>query len=352
MEIHEVQYFALNGTILLSSFALDLLLGDPRWLPHPVRAIGWTIQRTEAVLRRFTKTPSAEKAAGVLLVVVIVSLVFLLSHVLILSFFRISFSIGFALSVLLAWTTLAAKDLGNAAKAVLRHLDSGEIEQARTALSMIVGRDTGHLDEQEIARAAVETVAENTSDGVIAPLFYLALGGPALALAYKAVNTLDSMVGYRNARYINFGWAAARADDVANFIPARIAAILICLAADMLRGLHAVISPSPRTSPSRGEGVSELRILNIALHSPWHIMLRDGGKHPSPNSGYPEAAMAGALGIRLGGEATYGGKASSKPFIGDAMSHLDKKHIEKSVELMYCTTSFAVLGVAAILFLV
>ncbi len=185
------------------------------------------------VLRRFAITPLAEKAAGVLLVVLIVSLVSFLSHFLIFTSSRISLSLGFALSVLLAYTTLAARDLGNAAKGVLRHLDAGEIARARTGLSMIVGRDTADLDDQEIARAVVETVAENTSDGVIAPLFYLAIGGPVLALAYKAVNTLDSMVGYRNERYINFGWAAARVDDVANFIPARITAVLICLAAEI-----------------------------------------------------------------------------------------------------------------------
>lgn len=330
-----MQHFALNVTILLSAFALDLILGDPRWLPHPVRGIGWTIQRTETVLRRFAKTPIAEKAAGVLLVVLIVSLVSFLSQFLILSFFRISHSFGFALSVLLAYTTLAARDLGNAAKAVLRHLDAGEIVQARTGLSMIVGRDTVDLDDQEIARAVVETVAENTSDGVIAPLFYLAMGGPALALAYKAVNTLDSMVGYRNEKYINFGWAAARVDDVANFIPARITAVLICLVAN----LFSIYNSAFRTPHS-------------ALHAPWHIILRDGNKHPSPNSGYPEAAMAGALGVRLGGPGAYAGIPSLKPFIGEAINRLDKKHIEKSVHLMYCTTSFAVLGAAAMMFLI
>jgi len=335
-----VPHHALNGTILLSAFILDLILGDPRWLPHPVRAIGWTIRRTETVLRRFTKTQLTEKAAGVLLVVLMVSLVYFLSQFLIFSFSRLSHAIGFVLSVLLAYTALAARDLGNAAKAVLRHLDAGEIEQARTRLSMIVGRDTADLDEQEIARAAVETVAENTSDGVIAPLFYLALGGPALALAYKAVNTLDSMVGYRNEKYINFGWAAARVDDAANFIPARITAVLICLSSEFLRGLKTLATIAAAVNPQS------------KITSPWHIMLRDGNKHPSPNSGYPEAAMAGALGIRLGGPGTYGGKPNLKPFIGEAISRIDKKHIEKSVRLMYCTTSFAVLGAAAILFLI
>lgn len=329
-----MRYFDLDATILLSAFALDLILGDPRWLPHPVRAMGWTIRRTETVLRRFAKTPLAEKTAGVLLVVLLVSLVFLLSQFLILAFFRISFLFGFALSVLLASTTLAARDLGSAAKAVLERLDAGEIEQARAGLSMIVGRDTAELDEQDIARAVVETVAENSSDGVIAPLFYLALGGPALALAYKAVNTLDSMVGYRNETYINFGWAAARVDDVANYLPARITAVLICLVSN----LFSIYNSAFRTPRS-------------AFHAPWHILRRDGIKHPSPNSGYPEAAMAGALGIRLGGPAFYGGKPCLKPFIGDAINRIDKKHIEKSVQLMYCTTSFAVLVAAAALFL-
>ena len=346
-----MSHSSLYGIILLSAFFLDLSLGDPRWFPHPVRGIGWMIQRTEAVLRRFTRTPLAEKAAGVLLVIIIVSLVSFLAQFLILSAFRISRVAGLALSVLLAYTTLAARDLGNSAKAVLRQLDAGDIQQARTALSMIVGRDTANLDEKEIVRAVVETVAENTSDGVIAPLFYLAIGGPALALAYKAVNTLDSMVGYRNDTYLNFGWAAARVDDIANFIPARITALLLCLAADISRGLNAVVSPSPQPSPCRAEGLSELSTPNFALKSPWHIMLRDGNKHPSPNSGYPEAAMAGALGIRLGGPCTYGGQPSLKPSIGEAISRLDKKHIEKSVNLMYCTCSFAVLVAAVTQFL-
>jgi adenosylcobinamide-phosphate synthase len=201
------------------------------------------IERTETVLRHFTKTPFAEKAASVFLVVLIVSLVSFLSQFLIISFFRISLSFGVALSVFLAYTTFAARELGNAAKAVLRHLDAGEITQARTGLSMIVGRDTVDLNGQEIARAVVETVAENTSDGMIAPLFTRTMGEPALSLVYKAVNTLDPMVGYLNEKYINFGWAAARVDDVANFIPARITAVLICLATEILRGLDAIFPP-------------------------------------------------------------------------------------------------------------
>ncbi len=352
-------YYALNGLIILSAYVLDRILGDPRWFPHPVRGIGWMIRRTETVLRRFTKTPSAEKIAGVILVILVISLVLITSQFLIASFFRLSVYPGFILSVLLASTTLATRGLGDAAKAVLRRLDAGDLAQARTELSMIVGRDTANLDEKEIARAVVETVAENASDGVIAPLFYLAIGGPALALAYKAVNTLDSMVGYKNEKYINFGWAAARLDDVANYIPARLTAVMICLASN---GYSLLNSAPPalagplvnaggrlRTPCTRGSARKRWgQAPHSAFKSPWRIMLRDGKNHPSPNSGYPEAAMAGALGIRLGGQSAYAGQPSLKPYIGEARSPLDKKHIEKSVQLMYCATSFAALGAAVI----
>ena len=332
--MHTLPQYAINGAVILSAYIMDLVLGDPRWFPHPVRGIGWMIQRTERVLRRFVKNPLAEKAAGVLLVILVISLVVITAQFLILFSFRLSISAGYIVSVLLAFTTLAARGLGDAAKAVLSRLDAGDIAQARAELSLIVGRDTANLDEQEIARAVIETVAENASDGVVAPLFYLAIGGPALALAYKAVNTLDSMVGYKNERYINFGWAAARLDDAANYVPARITAVLICCVSNVFSFLN-----------------SAFRIPHSAFRSPWRIMLRDGKNHPSPNSGYPEAAMAGALGIRLGGQSTYAGRPSLKPCIGEALSRIDKKHIEKSVQLMYCATSFAALGAVGILFL-
>ncbi len=331
----------MAGLIIVIAFILDLVFGDPRWLPHPVRIIGWLIQRTEILLRRFAKTPKAEKAAGVILVMVIVLPVYFLSCLLILSASSFSLYLGFAVSALMAYTTLAARGLADAARAVLTHLNTGDIKQARKQLSMIVGRDTENLDEKEIFRAVVETVAENASDGVVAPLFYMALGGPALAMAYKAVNTLDSMVGYKNGRYINFGWASARLDDAANFIPARITAVLICLASGLLRRLKPAATPSPQPSPPRGEGDS-------AFLTPWRVMLRDGRNHPSPNSGYPEAAMAGALGVRLGGQSTYGGRLSRKPFIGNGPPVLDKKDVEKSLRLMYCASLFAALGAVAV----
>jgi adenosylcobinamide-phosphate synthase len=308
----------MPASMILTAFILDLLLGDPPWLPHPVRGIGWLIKRSEMVLRRFTRSPGSEKIAGILLVLLIVLTVYGFSAVLL--FFASSFSsfLGFIAAVFLAYTTLAARDLARSARNVLVHLEDGDIVGARQALSMIVGRDTADLDEQGIMRAVVETVAENTSDGVIAPLFYLALGGPALAMAYKAVNTLDSMVGYRNAAYKNFGWAAARLDDLANFVPARITAVLLLLAAWCLPGASG--------------------------RNAFRISCRDGRKHASPNSGYPEAAVAGALGLRLGGPSTYGGLLLDKPHIGDGSGDFDKKCIEKSIRLMYCASTFAVLA--------
>lgn len=304
--------------VILSAFFLDLVLGDPQWLPHPVRGIGWLIDRIEKVLRRFTRSPRSEKRAGVFLVMLIVLPVYGFSALLLFAASSYSSMLGFIVAVLLAYTTLAARDLARSARNVFVHLEGGDIAGARHALSMIVGRDTAELDEQAITRAVVETVAENASDGVVAPLFYLAIGGPALAMAYKAVNTLDSMIGYKNAVYKNFGWAAARLDDLANFVPARITAVLLSLAACCLPGASG--------------------------RNAFRISLRDGRNHASPNSGYPEAAVAGALGMRLGGPSAYGGLVLAKPYIGDARDVFDKKYIEMSIRLMYCATTFAVLA--------
>ncbi len=327
----------MNGFIILSAFVLDRLFGDPRWLPHPIRGIGLLIERLETLFRRWARSAFAETCAGVVLVIVTVSIVYFTARLLALSAFRLSPAFGFIVAAILASTTIAARGLADAARSVFDKLEGGDIASARRELAMIVGRDTAELDEREISRAVIETVAENASDGVIAPLLYLAIGGPALALAYKAVNTLDSMVGYKNERYRRFGWAAARLDDIANFIPARITAVLICLTADIARRL----APSPQPSAQGEEGDS-------AFPSPWSIMLRDGRNHPSPNSGYPEAAMAGALGVRLGGPSSYGGQLGVKPFIGDAMFPIDKKYIEKSVRLMYSTSLLAACGAASL----
>ncbi len=296
--------------------------------------MGWIIEKIERGLRRFAQTSYKEKVAGIFLVVITVSLTYALAEMIIRLFFRLSPQFGTIISILLAFTTLAARSLADAAQGVLRKLENLDIALARRELSLIVGRDTERLDDTEICRAVIETVAENTSDGVVAPLFYLMIGGPALALAYKAVNTLDSMIGYKNEKYINFGWAAARLDDAVNYIPARITAVMICLASDIQR-LERILSPN-----------SELRTLSFQLYSGWSTLLRDGGKHPSPNSGYPEAAVAGALGIRLGGPSSYGGLKSTKPYIGTKRHRITKKHVEMSVRLMYSSSLLAALVVS------
>jgi adenosylcobinamide-phosphate synthase len=325
----------MDGIVILAAFIVDFIFGDPHWLPHPVRGIGWLVQRGESFLRNHARSPGAEKNAGIVLVVFVVATTYALTYLTVRLAFVLSPLLGVLVSILIAYTTIAARDLSRAARKVLAGLSSHDLIGARRDLQMIVGRDTEGLGEKEIARAVIETVAENTSDGVIAPIFYLAVGGPPLAMAYKAINTLDSMIGYKNKEYINFGRAAAKMDDVANFLPARIAAGLLCLASN--------ISSLFASAFSRGKST---------LSGPWKIMVRDGRNHPSPNSGYPEAAMAGALGVRLGGPSAYGGVVSRKPFLGDEGGSLDKKSIEKSLLFMYSASLLAVaasiLGLAAV----
>ncbi len=292
-----------SSIILLCAFLLDLLIGDPRWLPHPVRIIGRAITSGEALLRRFCTSPVQERRAGALLVLLITGLatvgaicvqwgIGLLSV-------HLSAQLGAALMVCFVATTIATRELIGSVQLVVKTAKAGKLADARRHLSMIVGRDTEHLAERDVIRAALETLAENLSDGVIAPLFYLAIGGFPAAMAYKAVNTLDSMVGYKNDRYLHFGWAAARLDDVANYLPARITGLLIVTAA-FITGLFA------KSGSPIGRAARSLRILR-----------RDGRNHTSPNSGIPEAALAGALGVRMGGPSLYGGRIVEKPSIGE-----------------------------------
>jgi adenosylcobinamide-phosphate synthase len=241
-----------------------------------------------------------------LLIVVVVT--YVLVFLLLKGAYSVSPYVGFAVAAVLSWTCLAAHSLHRESKLVANRLLAGDLEGARCCLSRIVGRDTEQLDEPEIWRALVETVAENTSDGVIAPLFYLMLGGPALGLAYKAVNTLDSMVGYKNAAYIRFGWASARFDDIVNYLPARLTGTLMALAAPLA-------------------GLSGRNALSM--------MLRDGRNHSSPNSGIPEAAAAGALGVQLGGTNRYFGAVVEKPTIGDPARELSAASYRGVIRLMY-----------------
>lgn len=291
--------------IVPAAVLLDWLLGDPRWFPHPVVGIGRLIALLEKLLRRLA---SGELLGGALLAVATVGITAGAAALLFWGGYAINRLTGMVVATILSWSCLAARSLHHESGLVAAALQAGDLPLARRMLGRIVGRDTDSLDEGDIWRGTVETVAENSSDGVIAPLLCLMLGGPVLGLAYKAVNTLDSMVGYRNERYLLFGRASARLDDLANWIPARLTGFLMVLAAPCV-GL-----------------------------SPWgarEIMVRDGGNHASPNSGIPEAAVAGALGVMLGGTNHYFGRPVEKPTIGDALKPLERSAWVGAVRLMY-----------------
>lgn len=276
--------------LIISCYIADLVLGDPEWWPiHPVRGMGKVISLSD---KRLNKKDGLliGRIKGVVLACVVIGISGFLSYLFITFARSLSPLAGNLAWIYLGYTTLSVRDLFDKASAIRRKLEGNSLVEARARLSQIVGRDTQNLSEDKIVKAAIESVAENTNDGIVAPLFYLILGGPVLAIVYKAINTLDSMVGYRNERYIYFGWFSARLDDIANFLPARITGFLIASSAFLLGK----------------NGMDSFR-----------IMLRDGRKHPSPNSGISEAAMAGALGIKLGGPSTYQGELEDKPYIGE-----------------------------------
>lgn len=288
---------------LTAACVLDLAIGDPRWAPHPVRFIGKAISALERLLRKIFTSTTGLRAGGTLLVLSIVLPVYFGTDLILTLISRASGRIpailGAAFVVYLAATTIAARELLRSAQLVISSISKGDLKAAQRDVSMIVGRDTQGLSDRGVLRATIETLAENLSDGVVAPLFYLALGGLPLAMAYKAVNTLDSMVGYKNEQYRHFGWAGARLDDLANYLPARLSGLLLVLSLFLV---DLVTRPAESLPAARRA---------------FRIMVRDGRKHPSPNSGIPEAAMAGALAIKLGGPSTYGGVLSNKPFIGE-----------------------------------
>jgi len=294
----------------LAGYLLDLLFGDPHWLPHPVKLMGKLI----AALEKKWNTKDAETARrrGVLLVVTVILATLVVSSAILTGAYLINRYAGAVVEAILTYTVLAAKSLRTESMKVYKELAKGDLPAARKAVSMIVGRDTDALDEAGVSRAAVETVAENTSDGVIAPLIYTAIGGPVLGLIYKAINTMDSMVGYKNERYINFGRAAAKLDDIVNFVPARISAAVMIAAAYMLGGDYS--------------GRDAARIFR-----------RDRYNHASPNSAQTESVCAGALRIRLAGDASYFGKIVKKPFIGDDIRPIEFEDIKRANKLMYMT---------------
>jgi len=301
----------------LAGFILDACFGDPHFFPHPVRGIGNLISLSEKGIRRLLpKTEKGELAGGALFVLLVLGITAALSFGLWYAAAAAGNTALFLTESVMVYFLLAARSLRDESMRVYYSLRDGDVEEARRNVSMIVGRDTSVLDAQGIARAAVETVAENASDGVIAPLFYLALGGPVLGWVYKAVNTMDSMAGYKNKRYFWFGRAAARLDDAANFLPSRLSALLMIAAAAVCR---------------------------LNYRNACRIFKRDRFNHKSPNSAQTESVCAGALDIRLAGDAWYFGELCKKPFIGDALRSVEYEDIRRANRLMYTAAVFALI---------
>ena len=315
-------------TALLIGFCLDLLLGDPHWAPHPVRAIGALISGLEKLLRKlFPKSHGGQLAGGVVLVLLTLLIPTVLTVLLLWGCWLISPWLALGVESVVSYQLLATKSLAVESRKVYDALKTGDLDKARYAVSMIVGRDTDRLDEAGVTKAAVETVAENASDGVIAPLIFLAIGGAPLGMFYKAANTMDSMVGYKNDKYLYFGRAAAKWDDILNFIPARLSGVLMCLGA-VAAGYDG--------------------------KNAWRIFRRDRKKHKSPNAAHTEAACAGALQLRLVGPSWYFGKLVEKPYIGDDQRSPEPLDILRAGRILYATAFFALLlfcGVPLLIFL-
>lgn len=306
-----VAFIPMSVLIVWCAWGVDRLVGDPQGLPHPVVGMGKMISLTEECIRPVLRSKRHEKPVGAYCVVMLVILFFLVT------FWTIRYVStwnpvwGFVASVWITSTTIASKGLEQAAINVVRPLSQDALEEARSQVVHIVGRDTDRLDEQDVLRATIETVAENTIDAIIPPLFYAVIGGAPMAVAYRAINTLDSMWGHRNERYNHFGWAAAKLDDVANWLPARISKLLYPVAA---------------------------RVVGADGGRAWRTMKRDAHLHPSPNGGIPEAAVAGALGIQLGGWNTYGGRAEFRSYMGKAFKKPTTKDVIKTIRMMHAVT--------------
>jgi len=290
---------------ILIAVLVDWLVGDPYWIPHPVRIMGHMIAFEERLVRRYAKSPHALLVGGACIVAVNIGLTFLVSYKL-LALLRPYPLIYHTINIYLLYTCLAARCLRDEAIHVYRTLGQS-LDSARHRLSYIVGRDTTQLDNSEIIRATVETVAENASDGVIAPLLYAMIGGMPCALTYKMINTMDSMLGYMNEKYRHLGYVSAKIDDVVNFLPAR------------LTGIFMIVGS----------------FFRFPIQEGMRIMIRDRRQHKSPNCAYPEGAMAGLLGIQLGGSNMYSGEVIHKPTIGDAQRPLDRQDILRATAIMF-----------------
>ena len=317
----------------LGGFLLDMALGDPHWLPHPISLIGRLISLLERRLNSWGKEGKGKEEKqkeifrGLLLVILVTGITASTAGLLLSLAYGLHPWLGILVETLMTYQILAAKCLREESMKVCQRLEEGRLKEARSAVAMIVGRDTEQLDEKGIVRAAVETVAENTSDGVIAPLLYTALGGPVLGFFYKAVNTMDSMVGYKNEKYLYFGRFAAKLDDIVNYIPARLAALLM-IASAKISGLDGKMA--------------------------WKIWNRDRRNHASPNSAQTESAAAGALHVQLAGNAYYFGKLYKKPFIGDDLRSIERADIVRINRLMVTSSvvSLLLMGLVKLLVLV
>lgn len=315
-----IGYSFANILIMILGYIMDLVFGDPYWFPHPVRFIGKLISKTEKFIRKHEKSEKSLKYWGILMWLVPVVTTALVTT-LIVKIASFNKYVEIFVSAFIIYTTLSTKCLKDEATKIYNVLETGDIKKSRVQLSYIVGRDTTNLSQSEIIRATVETVAENTVDGTISPMFYGFLFGPVGAMTYKAINTLDSMVGYKNDKYLNLGCVSAKLDDVANFIPARLTAIFMPLGA-FLCGMNGANS--------------------------FKIAIRDRKNHKSPNCAFAEGAAAGAIGVQLGGTNIYFGKEVYKPTIGDKKRELENYDIVRMNKLMYATTANALLILSAL----
>lgn len=308
---------------LILGYIMDIIFGDPYSLPHPIRTIGNLISLFEKKFigdKNNTKilSDNSKRKRGTCLVIIMLAIVGLTTSFLIIFSYKLHMILGIFVEAILTYYILAIKCLKDESMKVYYAIEDDDIDKARYAVSMIVGRDTDKLDYEGITKAAVETVAENTSDGIIAPMLYTAIGGPILGLLYKTVNTMDSMVGYKNERYLYFGRAAARLDDVLNYLPARISAYLMIISCAIL-----------------GD--------DFNTNNAYKIYKRDKRKHSSPNSAHTEAVCAGALSIRLAGNASYFGKIYEKPYIGDDIRPIENSDIKKANKLLYMTSFVSII---------
>jgi adenosylcobinamide-phosphate synthase len=304
-----VAFIVANSIDIIIAVIIDLVLGDPHWLPHPIVFIGKLIKTIENKIRTIAKNDKQLKFLGGIMVILVASVCFLLPAAVLYLTWAVK-PVFHVINILILWTTIAARCLRDESMKVYFALENRDIINARKYTSYIVGRDTKDLEEKQLIRAAVETVAENTSDGVIAPLFYAFIGASPLAMMYKGINTMDSMVGYINEPYTHIGFFPAKTDDVFNFIPARITGFIMCITAPFMRA---------------------------DIFKSLKIMIRDRKNHKSPNCAYPEAAVAAILKVQLGGNNIYFGKVIEKPTIGDKVRELEKEDIENANKIMFIT---------------